>query len=712
MTTVLESKGKSRKVSDTGGDPVSGPCSRLARIRNIGVVAHIDAGKTTTTERILFYAGRSHKFGNVDEGNTVTDWMPQERERGITITSAAITCSWRDTSINLIDTPGHVDFTIEVERSLRVLDGAVCVFCAVGGVQPQSETVWRQADRYHVPRIVFVNKMDRMGADFDAVVKEIRAKLGAVPVPLTLPWGQAESFTGIIDLLAMEARKYDDGDRGMTVRTVPIPEELRVAAEKARAAMVEQIAGEDEKLLGAYLENPDISSEMLIPAIRRATVEGRIAPVLCGSALRNKGVQRLLDAVVDFLPSPLDRPAVGGIDPRDEHRIAREADVVAPLSSLIFKIATDPFVGRIFFVRVYSGELRKGQNVYNPRTRKRERVMRIVRMYANSQTDVESLSTGDIGALVGLRNATTGDTLCAENQAILLESIQAPEPVMFMAIEPKSRSDRDKLDESLKLLCDEDPTCQVREDSETGQKIISGMGELHLDILVDRLRREFNVVANTGRPMVSYYETITGDGQAHYCFDRELGGKRLFAEVGVSVAPRERGAGLELQAKVKGTELPDHIAAALQQGLRDGVGAGVLARYPMMDLTARICEVNMGETESASDVAFRTATVMAFREAVKNAAPELLEPIMALVIVTPPEHIGEIIGDVNARRGQVREIEERGGTTVVRALVPLAELFGYATAMRSLSRGRAGYTMEPSAFAVAPRTVREQILNR
>ncbi|MDD5707238.1 MAG: elongation factor G [Kiritimatiellae bacterium] len=712
MNCVLDSNGKDRKAARADDESGAGRAVPLSDVRNIGVVAHIDAGKTTTTERILFYAGRTHRLGNVDEGNTVTDWMAQERERGITITSAAITCAWRGAQVNLIDTPGHVDFTIEVERSLRVLDGAVCVFCAVGGVQPQSETVWRQADRYHVPRIVFINKMDRMGADFDAVVAEIRAKLGARPLPVTLPWGQAESFRGIVDLIAMQALVFDEADYGMTVRAEPIPAELAVAAERARAALIEQVAGDDEELLPAYLENPDLPAALLVPAIRRATLAGRLVPVFCGSALRNKGVQRLLDGVVDFLPSPLDRPEITGADPKSGAALTRRAGDNQPLSALVFKIATDPFVGRIFFTRIYSGVLRKGQNVFNPRTRKRERVMRLVRLHADSQKDVEVLAAGEIGALVGLKGVTTGDTLCAENQPIALERIQAPEPVMFMAIEPKSRADRDKLDESLRQLCDEDPTCIVRVDSETGQTILSGMGELHLEILVDRLQREFHVTANTGKPMVSYYETVTSTGHGSYVFDREIGGKRLYASVSVEVAPRPRASGIATEVKAVRGDVPEAILEALEQGLADGIGTGVLARYPMIDLQARISEVGLGEVESASETAFRTAAVMAFREAALAAAPELLEPIMALVIVTPPEHVGEIIGDVSARRGQVREMEERGGTKVVRARVPLAELFGYSTAIRSLSRGRASYTMEPDNFAVVPRTLREQLLNR
>ena len=711
MQVVLDNAEKAEQDARPGqaghGRPVP-----LSRIRNIGVVAHIDAGKTTTSERILFCAGGTHRLGNVDDGNTVTDWMIQERERGITITSAAITCTWRGHQVNLIDTPGHVDFTMEVERSLRVLDGAVCVFCAVGGVQPQSETVWRQADRYQVPRIVFVNKMDRMGADFPAVIAEIRAKLGAVPLPVTLPMGQAETFRGVIDLLAMQALQFTDDDLGSTVQRLPIPAEFAAAAERARAELVERIAGDDESLLEAYLENPDLPADALLPAIRRATIAGRVVPVFCGSALRNKGIQGLLDGVVDYLPSPEDRAEIGGADLKSGQTVSRPCRDEAPLAALVFKLATDPFVGRLVFTRVYAGQLRKGQNIFNPRTRRRERLLRLVRLQADSQTDVDVLHTGEIGAIAGLKNATTGDTLCAEHQALVLERIQAPEPVMFMAIEPKARADRDKLEHALQALSDEDPTCIVRADAETGQMILCGMGELHLDILVDRLRREFHVAANTGKPMVSYYETVTAAGSGSYVFDRELGGKRLYAEVAVSVEPRPRGTGAAVELDRACREVPEELAEAVEAGLADGVSTGLLARYPMIDLAARATAVRMGDAENAQPVAFRTAAVMAFRAAAQAARAELLEPIMRLVIVTPPEHVGEIIGDVNARRGQVRDLEDRGGTKVVQAAVPLAELFGYSTAIRSLSRGRASYTMEPDAFSIVPGTIRDQLVNR
>ena len=683
----------------------------LDKVRNIGIMAHIDAGKTTTSERILYYCGANYKIGEVHDGAATMDFMDQEQERGITIASAATAVFWKGYRISLIDTPGHVDFTIEVERSLRVLDGAVCVFCAVGGVQPQSETVWRQADRYNVPRVVFVNKMDRMGADFDNVVREITEKLGATPAVMALPWGAAETFRGTIDLLSMKALVYRESDQGATIEEQPIPDELKEEAEAKRAALCELVAGEDEELLEAYLENPDLSAEALIPALRRATIAGRLVPVYCGSSLKNKGVQPLLDAIVDFLPSPLDRPAVEGMDPKTEQTLSRECSDPM-LTALVFKIATDAFVGRLFFVRVYSGELKKGQNVFNPRTRKRERILRLVRLHADTQKDIDVLGVGEIGAVVGLKGATTGDTLCSENQPIALESIQAPEPVMFMAIEPKTHADRDKFNAALAELSAEDPTCVVRTDTESGQTIISGMGELHLDILVDRLRREFNVAANTGKPMVSYYETIASKGAGQGTFDREIAGKRLCATVSVEVETLPRGSGIKIEAKQACRDYDDEIVEAVEGGLADGASMGVLARYPMIDLSVRVTGVDQGESENASPIAFRSAAVMAFRDAAQAATPELLEPIMRLVIVTPAESVGEVIGDVNARRGQVRDMVERGVTKVVNADVPLSELFGYATAIRSLTRGRASYTMTPGEFAVVPRAVKEQLLNR
>lgn len=686
----------------------------LENIRNIGIVAHIDAGKTTTTERILYYAGRTHRLGNVDEGNTVTDWMIQERERGITITSAAITCAWKGRQINLIDTPGHVDFTIEVERSLRVLDGAVGVFCAVGGVQAQSETVWRQADRYSVSRIAFVNKMDRMGADFGRAVEEMRAKLGANAAPVQIPIGSAENFSGVVDLLSQKAYCFDEDADGTTYRVSEIPPELANAAKTARENLLERLAESDETFLERYLENPDQPLETIQAAIRRAVVSARLVPVLCGTSLRNKGVQMLLDAIVDYLPAPTDRAKVHGHDVKTGAPVERDQTPEAPLAGLVFKVAADPYVGRLFFVRIYSGILKKGQNVWNPRLRKRERVMKIVRLQADSQIEVEELQAGDIGALVGLKSCTTGDTLCAEQKPIALESIDLPEPVMFMAIEAKSTAQKDKLNEALETLAAEDPTCQIRTDAETGQRILSGMGELHLEILVDRLRREFKVDASTGKPMVSYCETVTRPASASFEFDREFGGKRHYARVTVAVAPLPRGKGHKTAVSGQARKvLPDdNLASALEQGLLDGIMTGVLARYPMTDIEATVEKVELAEEENATDVALRSATVMAFRDAALAAAPELLEPIMTLDIVTPPEDVGAVIGDINGRRGHVNSMDMRAEMQTIRARVPLAELFGYSTAIRSLTRGRAGYTLQPGEFAVVPRTVREQLLNR
>lgn len=685
----------------------------MEQIRNIGIVAHIDAGKTTTTERILFYAGMTHRLGNVDEGNTVTDWMIQERERGITITSAAITCAWRGTQINLIDTPGHVDFTIEVERALRVLDGAVGVFCAVGGVQPQSETVWRQANRYHVARIAFVNKMDRMGADFARAVAEMREKLGANAVAAMLPVGAAETYAGEIDLISMRQRRYLDAE-GKTFEDVPVPAEMAAEAQAAHEALLEALAEVDEPFMEAYLENPEQDAATVRAALRRAVIAQTLVPVLCGSSLKNRGTQALLDAVVDYLPSPDERQAPVGIHVRTEAPTEVEMTATAPLSALVFKIATDPYVGRLFFVRVYGGTLKKGQNVYNPRTRKRERVMKLLRVKSDEEEELETLGAGDIGAVVGLKEATTGDTLCAENQPVALMGITAPEPVMFMAIEPKSTAEKDKLAAALGQLAAEDPTCQVRTDAETGQMILCGMGELHLEILVDRLKREFNVTANTGKPMVSYYETVSVVARRTYTFDREIAGRRHCATLTLEVSPLERGKGRQAAvAKSVTKRLPKpEYSAIITDALLDAIATGVLARFPMTDVRAEVVDCALLDEETASDVAFRSAAVMGFREAAMAAQPELLEPIMSLDIVTPPEYVGDIMGDINGRRGQVRDMEMKGDLQEVHALVPLAELFGYATAIRSLSRGRASHTMEAGAFAVVPKTVKEELLNR
>ena len=685
----------------------------LSKVRNIGIVAHIDAGKTTTTERILFYTGKIHKPGEVHEGDTTTDFMVQEKERGITIQSAAITCEWKGRTVNIIDTPGHVDFTMEVERSLRVLDGAVCVFCAVGGVQPQSETVWRQADRYRVPRVAFVNKMDRMGADFARVVEELRTKLKANACPVELPIGKEDGFVGVVDLLEMKGIVYDEASEGKNFTVGDVPAELRDEAELARAELCEKIADLDEGVMEAYLEKGDLTADELRGAIRRQVVAGAFVPVLCGTAFKDKGIQPLLDAVVDYLPAPTDRPPVAATDLKSGNAVTRKHDPQELLTALVFKIASDTY-GRLFFVRVYGGVLKKGANAYNPRTKKRERVMKIVRLFADDRTEVDELRAGDIGAIVGLKDATTGDTLCAEMKPCYLERITAPQPVMFLAIEPKSGADKDKLVDAMNELAAEDPTCQVRQDEETGQTILSGMGELHLEILVDRLKREFKCAANVGKPMVSYLETVTTPAAKAFTFDRELGGKRHAVTLTVEVKPLERGKGREVKvARDVLNELPDpKLAACIEQALMDGVMTGVLARFPMTDLSATATRVELVDPEVSDEIALRGAAMMGFREAAEAAAPEFLEPIMKLEITTPPESVGEVLGDLNARRGTVLDMEQRGDMQIVHARVPMAQMFGYATAIRSLTKGRASYSMEPDTFDLAPRAVREELLAR
>ena len=688
--------------------------NELSNVRNIGIVAHIDAGKTTTTERILFYTGKIHKHGDVHDGNTTTDFMIQERERGITIQSAAISCEWNSHAINIIDTPGHVDFTMEVERSLRVLDGAVCVFCAVGGVQPQSETVWRQADRYNVPRLAFINKMDRMGADFNRVVDELKDKLKANACAIELPIGKEETFKGVIDLINMKEIVYDEASEGKKFTVGEISSEFADDAALARAELVEKVADLDEEVMEAFLEKGDLSAEELIPAIRRQVVAGRLVPVLCGTSLRDKGVQPLLDAICAYLPSPLDRPSVTATDLKSGEAVTRKQSDSELLTSIVFKIATDPYVGKLFFVRVYAGVLKKGANAYNPRTKKRERIMKIVRLFADDQIEVDELKAGDIGAVVGLKDCTTGDTLCAEMKPCYLERITAPQPVMFLAIEPKSSADKDKLVESMYTLAAEDPTCQVREDEETGQTILSGMGELHLEILVDRLKREFKCAANVGKPMVSYVETVTAPATTKFSFDRELGGKRHAVTLTLAVKPLERGEGvkIELSRDFRNTVADKHLQECVEQGLKDGIATGVLARYPMTDLAVECVAAEMVDMEISDEVAFRSAAVMGFREAAENASPEFLEPIMKLEITTPPESVGEVLGDLNSRRGTVLDMSQRGDMQLVHARVPLVKLFGYATGIRSLTKGRASYSMEPDMFDIAPKNVREEILSR
>ncbi len=688
-----------------------GRTAPLARIRNIGIIAHIDAGKTTTSERILFYTGKVHRIGEVDSGTATMDWMVQEQERGITITSAATTCHWRGHQINLIDTPGHVDFTAEVERSLRVLDGAIGVFCGVAGVQPQSETVWRQAKRYRVPCLAFVNKLDRTGARFTWVVTQLRERLGAPAWAVQLPWGEEGAHRGVLDLLERRALAFSGEDQGITVTVHPIPAEYEEAVEAARAALIEALAERDETLLNQYMENQDLPAAALRDALRRMVVAGQFVPVFCGSSLHNKGIQPLLDGIVDLLPSPLDVPPIQGHHVKTGESMVRNVGDHEPMSALAFKIATDPYVGRVVYLRMYSGMLKKGANVFNPRTRKRDRTLRLLRMHANQREEVDTLYSGEIGVLAGLKGVTTGDTLCAENQPVLLERIVFPEPVIAMAIEPRTQADRDKLHSSLQALAEEDPTFAIKQDADTGQTLISGMGELHLEIIKDRLFREFKVQANAGKPVVAYRETVTASGEAEYVFQRELGGRGHYALLRIAVASRPRNSGNTVEIEVSEDQLPDAFRESVELGVRDGLLTGILANYPLIDLSVRIIKAGFHPVDS-TEVAFRSAAIMALREAARAARPALLEPIMKVEIIVPDEHLGDVIGDASGRRGRIREMVALEGAQVIQAEVPLAELFGYSTTLRSLSRGRAVYSMEPERFDVVPQSLQESIVNR
>ena len=680
----------------------------LADIRNIGIVAHIDAGKTTTTERILFYSGKVHKMGEVHDGTAVMDWMAQEQERGITITSADTTCFWNGRQINVIDTPGHVDFTAEVERSLRVLDGAVGVFCAVGGVQPQSETVWRQADRYGVPRIAFVNKMDRTGARFARVVEEMRAKLHANAVPVQLPIGAEDAFEGVVDLIAMRALRFQ-GELGSDVVASAIPDALAADAAAARERLLEAVAETSEDLLSAYLENGDLPADRLKAGLRAATVSGQVVPVLCGSSFHNQGIQPLLDAIVDYLPSPLDVPPIRGTHPKTGDALERKPDDDGPLCAMAFKVATDPFVGRVVYVRVYSGVLRKGANVWNPRTARRERLMRLLRLHANQRTDTDALFSGEIGAIAGIKGVGSGDTLCAEQKPVVLERIVFPEPVISMAIEPKTQADKEKMQAALADLAEEDPTFRVGVNPETGQTIMQGMGELHLEILRDRMLREFRVQANAGKPMVAYKETVTAPARAESEFDRMLGDKHHYGRVALAIAPAPRGAGNTVEFHLSNETVPREYHACIEEGIRDGLSTGVLSNYPLVDVAVTVDGGAFHPTDS-TDIAFRTAASMAVREAVGKAAPALLEPLMQLEITTPEEHLGDVLADLNTRRGQVSDMTTRDSLRLIQATVPLAGLFGYATTLRSLSKGRASYSMEPSRFEIVPPAIAKPLL--
>ncbi len=682
----------------------------LDRVRNIGIMAHIDAGKTTTTERILYYTGRTYKMGEVDEGAATMDWMPQEQERGITITSAATTAFWRDHRINIIDTPGHVDFTVEVERSLRVLDGAIAVFDAVAGVEPQSETVWRQADRYRVPRIAFMNKMDRVGADFFGSVRSMVDRLGARPVPVQLPLGREEHFRGVIDLVEMQGLVWVDV-LGTQIEAVEIPAELREQAEEYHHQLVEAVADHDDELLETYLSDETaVTADMVRRALRRATLDLSVVPVLCGSAFRNKGIQPLLDAVVDYLPSPVDVPPVHGIDPRTQHELSRRPSNEEPFTALAFKVMSDPYVGKLTYIRVYSGQLKAGDRVLNTTTGRIERVARILQMHANHREERAWIGAGEIAAVVGLKQTTTGDTLAVDTAPIRLEAMHFPEPVISVAIEPKTKADQDRLSQALQRLAEEDPTFRVRSDEETGQTLISGMGELHLEIIVDRLTREFHVDANVGRPQVAYRETagraVKGvEGR----FVRQTGGRGQYGHVVIDVEPAEPGAGYEFIDRIVGGRIPRELIPAVDLGVQEAMESGVLGGYPVVDVRVTLVDGSYHEVDS-SEVAFKVAGSLAFKEAMKRARPKLLEPVMAVEVVTPEEYLGDIMGDLNARRGQVEGLERRGNAQVVRARVPLAKMFGYATDLRSMSQGRATFTMQFDRYEEVPPAIAAAIV--
>jgi elongation factor G len=682
----------------------------LNTIRNIGIVAHIDAGKTTTTERILFYTGRTHRIGEVDEGSATMDWMVQERERGITITSAATTCQWRQHTINIIDTPGHVDFTAEVERSLRVLDGAVVILSAVEGVQPQSETVWRQADRYGVPRVVFINKMDRTGADFFRTLEMMRDRLEARAVPLQIPIGAEDGFEGIVDLLRMKSIIYTD-DLGTRSDVTEIPEALRPQAEAYREKLIEAAAELDDDLTEKYLEGRALSEEEIRKALRKGTISAKVVPVLCGTSFRNKGVQPLLDAVVDYLPSPLDVPPMEGKNPKSDAIEQREPDPAGPFSALAFKIVTDSFVGKLTYFRVYSGRLKAGSYVYNATRDTKERVSRILQMHANHREDIPEVLAGNVVAAVGLRETTTGDTLCDEAHPIILESIKFPEPVISVAVEPKTRADEEKLGASLAKLAEEDPTFKIRFDPETAQTIISGMGELHLEIITDRLLREFKVEANVGRPQVAYRETIRAAAEAEGRYIRQTGGRGQYGHVYLSVEPLPRGTGIEFVNKITGGKIPRAYIGPVEAGLREAAEGGVLAGYPIVDVRATLTDGSFHEVDS-SEMAFKIAGSLAFKAAVEKGRPVLLEPMMKVEAVTPEQYMGDVIGDLNSRRGRILTMEQRGALRIIGAEVPLSEMFGYATALRSNTQGRATYTMEFSHYEEVPKNIAETLITR
>lgn len=680
----------------------------LERCRNIGIMAHIDAGKTTVTERILYYTGVSYKIGEVHEGTAVMDWMEQEQERGITITAATTTCFWNNHRINIIDTPGHVDFTIEVERSLKVLDGAIAVFCAVGGVEPQSETVWRQADKYKVPRIAFVNKMDRVGADFYRVVNMIYERLGANPVPIVIPIGAEDKFQGVIDLIKMRAVVWDEETLGAKFHYEEVPADYKSQAEEWREKLIEKISDIDEKIMEKYLDGQEIVEEEIFSALRKGTLEFKIVPVLCGSAFKNKGVQPLLDAVVYFLPSPLDIPPVKGKTPDGEEQI-RKVDDNESFSALAFKIMTDPFVGQLTYFRVYSGRLESGSYVYNSTKGKKERIGRLLKMHANKREEIKEVLAGDIAAAVGLKFTMTGDTLCDENNPIILEAMEFPEPVISIAVEPKTKADQEKLGMSLQKLAMEDPSFRVKTDEETGQTIISGMGELHLEIIIDRLTREFKVEANVGKPQVAYKETITKPAKAEGKYIRQTGGRGQYGHCWLEIQPLEPGSGFVFENKIVGGVIPKEYIPAIEKGVREALDLGVLAGYPVTDVKVILYDGSYHEVDS-SEMAFKIAASMAFKEAFSKASPILLEPIMKVEVVTPENFMGDVMGDLNSRRGKIQGMEMRGTAQVINAFVPLADMFGYATDLRSMTQGRATYTMQFSHYEPVPANIAEQIL--
>jgi elongation factor G len=680
----------------------------LEKTRNIGIMAHIDAGKTTTTERILFYTGRVHKLGETHEGSATMDWMEQEQERGITITSAATTARWKDYRINIIDTPGHVDFTVEVERSLRVLDGSVAVFCAKGGVEPQSETVWRQADKYHVPKLAYINKMDIVGADFENVVEMIRDRLSANPVPIQLPIGKEDTFSGIVDLIQMKAYIYTD-DLGTHSEETEIPEDMRDKAQEYRSKLLESVAECDEELMMKYLDGEELTIEEIKRGIRKATINLEMVPVVCGSSYKNKGVQLLLDAVVDYMPSPLDVPAIKGKKPESEEEAERHSSDDEPFSALVFKIMTDPYVGKLAFFRVYSGVLKTGTYVYNPIKGKRERIGRILLMHANHREEVQEVYAGDIAAAVGLKDTTTGDTLCAENDPVILESMVFPEPVIQVAIEPRTKAGQEKMSIALVKLAEEDPTFRTYTDQETGQTIIAGMGELHLDIIVDRMLREFKVEANVGKPQVAYRETIRKPVKSEGRFVRQSGGRGQYGHVLLEVEPMEPGTGYEFVNKIVGGVVPREYIQPVDNGIQEALESGVLGGYPVVDIRATLVDGSYHEVDS-SEMAFKIAGSMAVKEALKKADPALLEPVMKVEITVPEEYMGDVIGDINARRGRIEGMDAQAGAQVIRAFVPLAEMFGYATDLRSRTQGRGVYVMQLSHYEEVPENVMEKVV--